>query len=518
MPKATNALQPIVTENVGSDAQAVIKSVRGNTRFPYLIDAKLGSAEQAPLMDAETAAIGNTPLYTIADKWKEILQQLYETDAKYDSPLRTIAQHANDVITRTGILNRHNRRPPLYSEPAIAAFVEMGISTPEQSPLIRAAGHVVPPPAHSRDHDLTPIVEDIAAHMARTHEPQSVDEILQSLEHRRDLLAKWPDLDPALFIQRSMDIQPDDQGAYHAEQPWGRFISAQQLVINTVFRILDREGAPCTTDYLLSETERMVGQFLPEGYSTLVAVRVAVSKSDDICWQGPSTFCLRKWNTAAEPQHATSRRGNTGDLIYAFLLRNGPTEVKDVIEHIHQTSGSKERTIQTAINRDRENRFIRISDDKVAINPVPDVPNGTSPSLMVVPDQQECKPAPVLRESELAWLMRYVQELDELTPPLPSEVAITGPRATGFAKAGDTLEITVITDQCHRPNLEPRIAESAAAATKTVPCVQPNIKVQSRKQWAKKQAGEAPIEYRSVWLPSDGAHSERPLGKSSDRR
>ena len=505
MLNTTNTLQPIVTTHIGSDARAVIKSVRKNTSLPYLIDAKLGSAEQTPLPEAETAARVDTPPYTIGGHWKEVLQLLCETDTQQGNPLCMIAQRANAIITSAGILNRHNRRPPLYSETTIAAFIQLGVSTPEDSPLIRAAGYVVSPPVFPRNHDLAPIVSDIAAHMARAHEPQSVDQILQSLEHRRDLLAEWPDLNPALFIQRMTDIQPDDKGSYRPEQPWSRFISAQQLVTNTVLRIFARDGMPCTTDYLVSETERMVGQFLPDGYNTLAAVRAAIAKSDGISWQGQCTYGLQEWDTALKPQHTAGRRGNTGDLIYTFLLQHGPTEIENIIKHVQQTSVAKTRTIQEAINYDRENRFIQISDQKIAANPVPNGPNGKSPSLIVVPDQRECKPAPVLRESELAWLTRYVQELNELTPPLPSRVAITGPRAAGFAQAGDTLEITVVADPCHSPNLEPRINESVAAATEAVPCVQPNIKIQSCKQWAEQQAGKAAIEHRNVWLPPDGS-------------
>ncbi len=107
--------------------------------------------------------------------------------------------------------------------------------------------------------------------------------------------------------------------------------------------------------------------------------------------------------------------------------------------------------------------------------------------------------------SELAWITRYAQELDELALPLPSQVTITGPRAAGFAQVGDTLEITVIAETRCRSDLERRIAESAAAATKAVPCMRPKIKIQSCKQWDRKQAGEAHIKYRSVWLPPDDA-------------
>ena len=120
------------------------------------------------MMDAEAAAVSNTPLYTIPIKWKDIVRQLIEADAQYDNAFHEIARRANAVITRTGILNRHNRRPPLYSESTIDAFIQLGVSTPQHSPMIRAAGHLVPPPVFPLNYDLAPIISDVAAHMARS--------------------------------------------------------------------------------------------------------------------------------------------------------------------------------------------------------------------------------------------------------------------------------------------------------------------------------------------------------------
>ena len=510
MPETTNTLEPIVTAAIGSAAREAIDYTNRNTPFPYLIDAKLGSAQKAPIMDAEAAAEANTPLYTIPIKWKDIVQQLIEADAQCGNALREIARRANTVITRTGILNRHNRRPPLYSESTIDAFIHLGVSTPQHSPMIRAAGHLIPPPIFPLNHDLVPIIKDIAAHMARSHEPQSVAQILASLESRRILLAQWPDLDLALFIHRVADIRPDDQGSYHPDQPWGKFISTQQLVTNNVLRIFARDREPRHTSYLVSETERLVGQFLPEGYNTLIAVRTTIAKSDDIFWQRPSTYGLRNWDNTVEPWNGAARRNNTGDLIYAFLIRHGPAVAETVIEHIRRTTGAKRRTVQNAIIHDPENRFIRISGGRVAANPVPDGHNRASRSLKVVSDQRECEPVTVLRESELTWLTRYVQGLNELEPPLPSRVAITGPRAAGFAHEGDSHEITVVTDQTHWPDLEPRLVETAAAATQAVPSVRPKVRILSTQQWAKKQAGETPIAHHNVWLAPDAA--SRPSG------
>ena len=503
MPQTLNTPERVVSDDLQATAQEVFDAVRRNTSFPYLMDAKLGDAENEPMMDADTVAQNDTPLYTIAIRWNDIAQDLIKTDHQHGNPLCQIARRANDVIARAAILNRHNRRPPLYAETTIREFIKLELSTPEHSPLIRAAGHVAPPPVFPLNHDLTPVMRDIAAHMARSVKPQSAAQILRSLEDCQGLLDKWPDLDLTLFIRRAADICPDDHGLYHPDQPWGRYISAQQLVAKTIFRIFVHDGEPRHTEYLVSETERLVGQFLPDGYKILAAVRATISKSDDISWYGPSTFGLREWKTFAEPRKTVAGRTNTGDLIYAFLLQHGTAEIKDVIEHVRQTAGTKRRTVQAAIKNDRENRFIRIPDHRVTTNPIPDGHNRATRSLMVVPDQRECEPMSILRESELVWLTHYVQGLTELAPPLPSRVAITGPRAAGFAYADDTLKIAVVAEPRDRSNLEPRLAKCAAAATEAVPSVQPNIRILSIQRWTNQRDGEPPAAHHNVWFPLD---------------
>ena len=504
MQQATDTLKPIVTKNLGSAALKAICSTRQNMPFAYLIDAKLGSSEKAPMMDAETAAEAGTTLYTIAIKWKEVVQQLIEADTRQGGPLCEIAQRANAVITKTGILNRHNRRPALYSETTIAAFIQLGVSTLEHAPLIRAAGHVAPPPVFPLNHDLTPVISDIAAYMTRSHEVRNIGQILQSLDSRRDLLDKWQGLDLALFIQRVADIRADDQGTYHPDQHWGRFISARQLVSNTIFRILARDGEPRHTTYLVRETERMVGQFLPPGYDTLGAVRATMSNSDDISWQGPSTFGLRKRENSAEPRHPSSRRSNTGDLVYAFLIQHGPTEVQKLIEHIQETAGTKRRTVQEAINHDPGNRFVRTSDGRVVANPIPQGYNPDAPSLEVTPDEHRHRPAPVLKESELLWVTHYVQALNEIPPPLPLRVTLTGPRATGFA-LDDLMQITVVVDDGDTSSVEKQLAQADAVASGAVPSAQRQIRILSVEQWDEQQGGETPEVHHNVWLAPDTA-------------
>ena len=154
MPNALDTLRPIVTNAIYCAAQDVIDIARRNTHYPYLIDAKLGDTEKAPMFDADIASRHDTPLYTITIKWKEIAYDLVETYAQHGSPLGQIAQRTNDALATAAILNRHNRRPPLYAESTIGHFIKLEFSTPEHSPLIRAGGHVVPPPIFPRTHDL----------------------------------------------------------------------------------------------------------------------------------------------------------------------------------------------------------------------------------------------------------------------------------------------------------------------------------------------------------------------------
>ena len=60
---------------------------------------------------------------------------------------------------------------------------------------------------------------DIATHMARSHQPQSTDHILRSLNHREDALANWPELDITLFISRVSGINPDTTGSTTRSSP-----------------------------------------------------------------------------------------------------------------------------------------------------------------------------------------------------------------------------------------------------------------------------------------------------------
>ena len=502
MQQAPDTLRPIVTDDLLAAAHAVIEHVRRNIPHPFLIDAKLGDANTGPMSDTEMASAHGTPPSTTSSRWKRIVNAVTQADQQHGRPLGQIAQRANAVMAGGAIINRHKRRPPLYSESTIATIIKLGFAPPEHSPLIRAAGYVITPPATPRRHDLDFIINDIATHMARSHEPQSPDEILRSLIHRQEALAKWPQLGLTLFIDRVSGIKPDEHGLFHPDQPWSRFISSSQLVTNTMLRILARDQRPRTTEYLTEEIERLVGRFLPPGYNTLSTIRAAASSSEEVSWQGLSTFGMREWKTALDPRNMARTRGRTGDLIYAFLMQQGPADVDDVVKHVQRTANTKRRTVQEALNHDPANRFIRIHDQRVAANPIPQNHNPGTPSLMGVPDAHRPQPPPVLQESEILWLTRYVQALNDLAPPLPERVAITGPRAAGFAQ-GDPIEITVVVDPSHQPSVEPGLAKIAAATSGLVPSVRPNIIILSPQQWANQQAAEAHEAHHNAWLATN---------------
>ena len=83
---------------------------------------------------------------------------------------------------------------------------------------------------------------------------------------------------------------------------------------------------------------------------------------------------------------------------------------------------------------------------------------------------------------------------------LPSRVAITGPHAVGFVHEGDCLEITVVADQKHWADLDPRLAYVAASATEAVPSLRPKVRILSTEQWERQQAGERLGSHHYVWL------------------
>ena len=502
MPETCDPLKTIVTDDLFAAGLDVIRLVKQDAPHPYLLDAKIGDSRSEPLPETVIASTYRTPKSNISTKMAKIIEILAEIDSKSGDPLSQIAQRANMVIARAAIINRHNRRPPLYSESTIQVYIEIGLAVQEHSPLIRAAGYVKPPPVFTRNDSIDFLIADVAAQMVSSLRPKSPTEIFASLNRRQDALVKWPQLDLALFIRRTVGIYPDCQELYQPDQPWGKFISPKQLVANTVLRILSRDQKPRTTEYLTSETERLVGHLLPHGYNIRATIRSSAYESNDITRQGLSTFGLARWNTALGQPNTTSRRSSTGDLIFAFLIQNGPTDLNDIVEHVQGRSNTKRRTIQEAINHDPENRFIRLPDRRVAADPIPHDHNPDASPLQVVPDRHHHRPAPVLGESELLWITHLVQALNNLAPPLPQKVALTGARAVGFAQ-DEPMDITVVVNDDDKPDLGRRLAQIASDTSGLVTTVHPNITILTASDWEHQQMTETRESHHSVWLSPD---------------
>ena len=495
-------IQPIVTDDLRDVAQKVIQTVRRHIRYPFILDAKLGSADNPPMTDTEIAATYQTPATSIGPKWARIIRAMSRADQEHGNPLLQIAERANAAMANASLINRHNRRPPLYAEATLDAFAKMGFAVPEHFPLIRAAGHLTPPPVVPASHSIDSIISDIADHMARSHQPQGIDEILQSLVHQREAIAKWPELDLTIFIDRTAGIQPDDQGNYHPDQDWGNFVTTQRLVASTALRILASNQKALTAAHLVSEIDRLVGRFLPDGYNTLNAVRNFVYNSEEVHRQSLSTFGLKEWYAASDVQNAARPRGRTGDTAHAFLMEHGPAKVEEIIEHVQRVARTTRRTIQDVINHDNSERFIRTPDGRVAANPFHRSEDADTAVLTVVPDGQRRRPGPVLQQSELLWVTHYAQALDGLEPPWPAQATLTGQRAAGFT-SDEPMEITVVVDDRDRASLENRLAEIADAASEAVPSIQPQVSILSVEQWAERMDGATPVTHHNVWLAAD---------------
>ena len=504
MQQATDMLQPVVTDELRASAQEVIQTVHRNARHPFLIDAKLGNADHPPMTDTEIAATHQTPATSVGPKWARIIRAMSCADQEHGNPLREIAERANAAMASTALINRHNRRPPLYAEATLDIFAKLGLAVPEHFPAIRAAGHLAPPPVVPASHSIDSIISDIADHLARSHQPRNIGEILQSLAHHQEALAKWPQLDLIIFIDRVAGIRPDDQGNYHPDQDWGNFVTTQRLVASTTLRILASKRKALTTAYLVNEIERLVGRFLPDGYNTLNAVRNFVYQSEEVHRQSLSTFGLKEWYAASDVQNAALPRGKTGETAQAFLMEHGPAKVDEIIEHVQRVARTTRRTIQDVINHDSLERFVRTPDGRVAANPVHRSKYSDIAVLTVVPDGQQRRPGPVLRQSELLWITHYVQALNKLAPPLPTRAALTGQRAAGFA-SDDPMEIVVVVDDRGRANLESQLARAAAVASESVPSVQPQISILSVQQWTEQMDGATPEAHHNIWLAPDTA-------------
>ena len=164
----------IVTARLFTEAQNVINHVRNNHRWGYLLDSKLGDQDNEPMTDKSIAKFHAIPFNSVRPRMAHIIDALSQTDQRHGDPLAETAQRANSVMSRSAVINLHHRRPPLYSEATLAAFVKLDTATPRSLPIIRAAGYVLSPPVVPRSHAIDSIIADVAAPcgtITRTAEP-----------------------------------------------------------------------------------------------------------------------------------------------------------------------------------------------------------------------------------------------------------------------------------------------------------------------------------------------------------
>lgn len=242
-----------------------------------------------------------------------------------------------------------------------------------------------------------------------------------------------------------------------------------------------------------------MGDHLPTGYKTADAIRAAAYASDGVSWEGHSRFGLKRWDTALGTRDMASHRGRTGDLVYAFLMQHGPADVDEVIRYVQGNSRAKRRTIQKAVNHDPANRLVRLSDRRVAANPIPQDHNPDAGEILVLPDDARHRPAPVLRESELAWLALYVWSLNRLAAHMPLSVAVTGPGAAGLVQ-DEPMSITVVVNADLKPDLSTKLAEIADTTNQRVPSACPNVMIVTPREWKQQEANRDPGKFLNVWL------------------
>ncbi len=255
MPETRETTQAIVTADLLSAAQNVIRQTLDATSYPATLRGKLGTAETAPLSDPELAHRSSGTARDISDEFAIIKAMLLQADKILDAPLENISQRANAAIAAATITNRSGRRRS-YTEDTLETLIRLGLAHPEHLPAIRAAGYAYPPPDSLPNLDLQALVADIANQMTKSDNPQTIDEILRGIPPWDEIIADHPHLDVEQCINQHARILPDSEGHYNPDQPWRRFLTTERLVHNTAIRVLRREGRPLHLLDLTHEVNR----------------------------------------------------------------------------------------------------------------------------------------------------------------------------------------------------------------------------------------------------------------------
>ena len=86
MPANSQNPQPIVPADLFDAAQAAIQRAKQDTRYPHLLDAKLGDAEAAPITDAQLASTYDTSLSSLNRRVAEAVRALRQWASELAAP------------------------------------------------------------------------------------------------------------------------------------------------------------------------------------------------------------------------------------------------------------------------------------------------------------------------------------------------------------------------------------------------------------------------------------------------
>ena len=380
MPETRETTQEIVTAKLMAAAQDVIQRTLGTTDYPNTLRGKLGTHESGPLSDPELARQHGGSARDVSEQFAIVRAMLFQADQILGTPLAEVSQRAAAINNRSG-------RRRSYSENTLQTLIQLGLAQPEHLPVIRAAGYAYPPPDNRPDFDLHALVADIADHMTKSDERQTIDEILQAIRPWDEIINGQPNLDLEQCISQHARIRPDSEGLYSPDQRWRRFLTTEQLVRNTVVRILRRQGRPLHLSDLARQVNATMRRNRRSKRISQPQIQDAIIQFDLLDWDGPATCRLTEWpeTTTRAPEAPTAR--TVTQRIHQYLTQHGPISNREIretfgrtIPHSNVAAGRSEDDLQR--------RFLRLPDRRVAALPFPVAPDRARQPISVIPDPE----------------------------------------------------------------------------------------------------------------------------------
>ena len=499
MPATHQPSPTIVTPELLAAAESVMQQTLDATEYPATLAGKLGTTETAPLSDPELARQSGGTARDISKQFAIIKAMLLQADRILDAPLATISQRANDAIAAAAIGNRSGRRRS-YIENTLHTLVRLGLAQPEHLPVIRAAGYAYPPPDNRPNLDLHALVADVADHITKLDEPQTINQILQAISPWDEIVTGQPNLDMEQCISQHARILPNSEGRYSPDQRWGRFLTTERLVRNTVVRVLHRGGRPLHLSDLTREVNATLRRDHRSKRISQLQIQDAIIQSDLLDWDAPLTCRLTEWPERTEHAPETPTARTVTQRIHQYLTQHGPMSN----EEIRATFGRNIPHGNIATGRtddDLNRRFLRLTDRRVAALPFPLAQNRPRQPISVVPDREH-DPGPhttTIFVAELHWLNQFAAHLADLGELGLLRVAVTGSRAAGAADARVPMEVTIVIDGEPQRLLQQVMTQAAERANREAPTGKPTFMTISHQEWIQTYERDTPKPYHDLW-------------------